>query len=81
MSDFLLSYNTVVEGHTHLLFETLNDPDIQVKRNALLFIHNLLLRNVLKFRGHSTSLTFLLMDEDIEVKEMTERPLRQGSEK
>jgi condensin complex subunit 1 len=47
-----------------------------VKKNALLVVYNLLLKNVLKLRGYSASLTFLLLDPDEEIREMVKKLLR-----
>jgi condensin complex subunit 1 len=77
MSDFMLSYNTIVEGDTHVLFDLLHDEEPQVKKNALLVIYNLLLRNMLKLKGNSASLAFLLLDPDEEMREMVKKLLRQ----
>lgn len=81
MNDFLLIYNTLVEEKVHLLFDVLRDPNANVKRNGLLVIQNLLLKNVLKIKGHGVSLIYLLMDEDTEIKEMTKKLLRRVSER
>lgn len=81
MSDFLLSYNTAVEGHVHLLFEALDDQAIGVKKNALLVIYNLVFRNILKIKGHGSPLSSLLMDEDEEMREIAKSLLRHISGK
>ncbi|KMV66642.1 chromosome condensation complex Condensinsubunit D2 [Encephalitozoon cuniculi EcunIII-L] len=81
MGDFLLSYNTTAERHTHLLLESLGDVDADVRRNALLVIHNLLMKNILKIKGYGPKLVLLLTDENAEIKEMAEHLLIQISKK
>ncbi|ADM11117.1 chromosome condensation complex Condensin subunit D2 [Encephalitozoon intestinalis ATCC 50506] len=81
MGDFLLNYNTVAEQHTYLLLESLSDADVDVRRNALLVIHNLLMKNILKIKGYGSKLAVLLIDEETEIREMAEHLLVQISKK
>lgn len=71
MGDFLLYYNSLVEDLTPLLFESLLDVDIVVKKNAILTIFNLLKRNILRVSGCSIHLSRLIYDEDTEISNIT----------
>ncbi|KAG5859567.1 chromosome condensation complex subunit [Encephalitozoon hellem] len=81
MGDFLLNYNTTAEKHTYLLLELLSDANSDVRKNALLVVHNLLMKNILKIKGYGVKLTLLLADENTEIKEMAENLLIQMSKK
>ncbi|WUR05088.1 condensin complex subunit 1 (CND1) [Vairimorpha necatrix] len=71
MGDFLLSYNSLVENDTKLLFDCLQDEDISVRKNSLLTIYNLLRRNILRLGSNSVYLTNLIYDENEEIKNIS----------
>ncbi|KAK6089425.1 hypothetical protein P3W45_001562 [Vairimorpha bombi] len=71
MGDYLLSFNSIIENNSKLLFEGLSDGNTTVRKNSLLTIYSLLKRNILRLGSNSIYLTNLIFDEDEEIRNIT----------
>jgi condensin complex subunit 1 len=67
MHDYFVSYNFLLEREIGALFDMLYDPEGAVRTNAVLIVFDLLVKNVIKPKGHSPKLSQLLVDEDEEI--------------
>ncbi|KAF7680970.1 Condensin complex subunit 1 [Astathelohania contejeani] len=69
MSDFILSYNSIIEPYTAILFDKLQSKGLE-RTNSLQIIYYLVVNNILKIKGHGVDIAKLLCDDDEEIRRM-----------
>lgn len=73
LGDLVVSFNNVVERNISILYQSLNDLDFDVKKNALMVLTHLILNGMVKVKGELAEMALCVEDADVRVSQMSKQ--------
>lgn len=64
LGDLCVRFPNLLDSWTHYLYAPLNDPDVEVRRNALKVLSRLILSDMVKVKGQVSELAKIVVDDD-----------------
>jgi condensin complex subunit 1 len=70
LGDMAVCFNSLIDQNISYIYDRLNDPDFNVKKNTLMVLTHLILNGMIKVKGQISEMAKCLQEEDTRISDL-----------